>query len=46
MAKLLAAAGQNAPEVKYIFEINPEHTLINKWLMKQMKKLLITGLSI
>lgn len=30
MAKLLAAAGQNAPEVKYIFEINPEHTLIKQ----------------
>lgn len=25
MAKLLAAAGQAAPEVKYILEINPEH---------------------
>ena len=30
MAKLLAAAGQNAPEVKYIFEINPEHRLIKQ----------------
>ncbi|GAL05484.1 chaperone protein HtpG [Photobacterium aphoticum] len=25
MAKLLAAAGHDAPEVKYIFELNPEH---------------------
>lgn len=28
MAKLLAAAGQAVPEVKYIFEINPEHPLV------------------
>ncbi|MEH0832216.1 molecular chaperone HtpG [Pectobacterium cacticida] len=30
MAKLFAAAGQPAPEVKYIFELNPEHTLIKR----------------
>lgn len=30
MAKLFAAAGQEAPEVKYIFEINPDHTLVKK----------------
>ena len=30
MAKLFAAAGQEAPEVKYIFEINPEHSLVKK----------------
>ncbi|MGL4827289.1 MAG: molecular chaperone HtpG [Vibrionaceae bacterium] len=30
MAKLLAAAGQQAPEVKYIFEINPEHALVKQ----------------
>ena len=30
MAKLLEAAGQPAPEVKYIFEINPEHALIKQ----------------
>ncbi|GHA48307.1 molecular chaperone HtpG [Photobacterium aphoticum] len=30
MAKLLAAAGHDAPEVKYIFELNPEHALITK----------------
>ncbi|MCU8465554.1 molecular chaperone HtpG [Vibrio vulnificus] len=30
MAKLLAAAGQAVPEVKYIFEINPNHTLVKK----------------
>lgn len=30
MAKLLEAAGQAAPEVKYIFELNPEHTMIKK----------------
>lgn len=28
MAKLFAAAGQKAPEIKYTFEINPEHSLI------------------
>lgn len=28
MAKLLEAAGQQAPDVKYIFELNPEHDLI------------------
>ncbi|TKF23927.1 molecular chaperone HtpG [Vibrio genomosp. F6] len=30
MAKLLEAAGQAAPEVKYIFEINPEHELVKR----------------
>ena len=30
MAKLLAAAGHEAPEVKYILELNPEHALVNK----------------
>lgn len=30
MAKLFAAAGQQAPEVKYIFELNPEHELIKR----------------
>ncbi|WP_241645417.1 molecular chaperone HtpG [Rosenbergiella metrosideri] len=30
MAKLFAAAGQEAPEVKYIFEINPEHRLVKQ----------------
>ncbi|MEH0875510.1 molecular chaperone HtpG [Pectobacterium cacticida] len=30
MAKLFAAAGQPAPEVKYIFELNPEHALIKR----------------
>ncbi|WP_064602583.1 molecular chaperone HtpG [Photobacterium sp. J15] len=30
MAKLLAAAGHEAPEVKYILELNPEHKLVNK----------------
>ncbi|MCG6211596.1 molecular chaperone HtpG [Vibrio furnissii] len=28
MAKLLAAAGQAVPEVKYILEINPEHAMV------------------
>ncbi|MFV0447713.1 MAG: molecular chaperone HtpG [Vibrio sp.] len=28
MAKLLEAAGQAVPEVKYIFEINPDHALV------------------
>lgn len=30
MAKLFAAAGQQVPEVKYTFELNPEHTLVKK----------------
>ncbi|MGF1690446.1 molecular chaperone HtpG [Photobacterium kagoshimensis] len=30
MAKLMAAVGQEAPEVKYIFEINPEHALVKQ----------------
>lgn len=30
MAKLFAAAGQSAPEVKYIFELNPEHALVKR----------------
>ncbi len=30
MAKLFAAAGQEVPEVKYIFELNPEHALVKR----------------
>ena len=30
MAKLLAAAGQPVPEVKYILEVNPEHALVKR----------------
>lgn len=30
MAKLFAAAGQAAPEVKYNFELNPNHPLVKK----------------
>jgi molecular chaperone HtpG len=30
MAKLLESAGQKVPETKYIFEINPEHTLVQR----------------
>ncbi|MCW1832691.1 molecular chaperone HtpG [Pantoea ananatis] len=30
MAKLFAAAGQDVPEVKYIFEINPDHQLVKR----------------
>ncbi|MBY7789902.1 molecular chaperone HtpG [Vibrio fluvialis] len=30
MAKLLAAAGQAVPEVKYILEINPEHAMVKR----------------
>jgi len=30
MAKLFAAAGQDAPEVQYIFELNPEHSLVKR----------------
>ncbi|HGJ5889869.1 MAG TPA: molecular chaperone HtpG [Arsenophonus apicola] len=30
MAKLFAAVGQSAPEIKYNFELNPEHPLVKK----------------
>jgi len=30
MAKLFAAAGQSVPEVKYIFELNPDHALVKR----------------
>lgn len=30
MAKLFAAAGQEAPAVQYIFELNPEHALVKR----------------
>ena len=30
MAKLFAAAGQAVPQVKYTFELNPEHPLVQK----------------
>ncbi|XBC40518.1 MAG: molecular chaperone HtpG [Buchnera aphidicola (Nurudea ibofushi)] len=30
MAKLFSSAGQSIPEIKYIFEINPNHELIKK----------------
>lgn len=30
MAKLFAAAGQDVPQVKYIFELNPEHALVKR----------------
>ena len=30
MVKLFAAAGQSVPEVKYTFELNPEHYLVKK----------------
>ncbi|MBZ2398793.1 molecular chaperone HtpG [Erwinia amylovora] len=30
MAKLFAAAGQDVPEVKYLFELNPEHPLVKR----------------
>ncbi|MDU8924087.1 molecular chaperone HtpG [Pasteurellaceae bacterium LIM206] len=30
MAKLYAAVGQSVPEVKYTFELNPEHSLVKK----------------
>ncbi|RWR00709.1 heat shock protein 90 [[Pantoea] beijingensis] len=30
MAKLFAAAGQDVPEVKYLFEINPDHALVKR----------------
>ncbi|MGC6387785.1 molecular chaperone HtpG [Ewingella sp. S1.OA.A_B6] len=30
MAKLFASAGQDAPEVKYIFELNPDHALVKR----------------
>ena len=30
LAKLYSAAGQKVPEIKYIFELNPEHPLVKK----------------
>ncbi len=30
MAKLFAATGQSVPEVKYTFELNPDHALVKK----------------
>lgn len=30
MAKLMEAAGQKVPETKYIFEVNPEHALVQR----------------
>ena len=30
MAKLFAAAGQDVPEVKYLFELNPDHALVKR----------------
>jgi molecular chaperone HtpG len=30
MAKLFAAAGQAVPDVKYIFELNPDHALVKR----------------
>ncbi|MFA9487999.1 MULTISPECIES: molecular chaperone HtpG [unclassified Mannheimia] len=30
MAKLFAAMGQQAPEVKYTFELNPDHAMVKK----------------
>ncbi|WP_170975364.1 molecular chaperone HtpG [Martelella alba] len=30
MAKLFAAAGQKAPEIKYLFELNPDHPLVKR----------------
>lgn len=30
MQKLLESVGQNAPEVKYILELNPEHTIVKQ----------------
>lgn len=35
MAKLFAAAGQQAPEVKYLFELNPEHALVQRAAQQQ-----------
>jgi len=40
MAKLFSAAGQSTPDVKYIFEINPNHSLIKKIAQIQDKKML------
>ncbi|VEH66391.1 chaperone protein HtpG [Rodentibacter pneumotropicus] len=45
MAKLFAAAGQPVPEVKYTFEINPEHHLVKKWRILQTKPNSPTGLN-
>ena len=39
MAKLFAAAGQAMPEVKYIFELNPDHPLVKRAADTQTKPL-------
>ncbi|SUC28116.1 High temperature protein G [Providencia rustigianii] len=44
MAKLFAAAGQAAPEVKYNFELNPNHPLVKKPLKWSRKRCLQIGL--
>ncbi|QJC35401.1 molecular chaperone HtpG [Enterobacteriaceae endosymbiont of Donacia proxima] len=38
MAKLFAAAGQETPEIKYNFELNPNHILIKKILIIKDEK--------
>ncbi len=45
MAKLLEAAGQAAPEVKYIFEINPEHALVKQMADEADEQAFVVGLS-
>jgi HSP90 family molecular chaperone len=45
MAKLFAAAGQAVPEVKYIFELNPDHPLVKRAADTQDDARLPSGLN-
>jgi hypothetical protein len=45
MAKLFAAAGQAAPEVKYIFELNPAHPLVKRAAIPRMTRSSASGLN-
>lgn len=45
MAKLFAAAGQAMPEVKYIFELNPDHPLVKRAADTRTKPALLSGLN-
>lgn len=45
MAKLFAAAGRAVPEVKYIFELNPDHVLVKRTADTGMMSSLKSGLN-
>ncbi len=43
MAKLLSAAGQPVPEVKYIHEVNPEHAFLKRMTDEPDEQTLAVG---